>query len=119
MSQENVEVLRRGIGAYNRRDFDALRVLNHPEVEVDWSASRAVDAGVYRGQDEVFRLYQMFFGMFERISLEPDRFIEADDSVVVPNSVYMRGRHGRVPRAYAQNVGPVSADHLPRCGLPL
>jgi ketosteroid isomerase-like protein len=94
MSQQNVEVVRRGIAAYNRRDFDALRALNHPEIEVDYSASRGVEAGIYRGQEEVFRLYQQFFDLFERISLEPDRFIDAGDSVVVPNSAYMRGRHG-------------------------
>jgi ketosteroid isomerase-like protein len=32
--------------------------------------------------------------MFERISVEPDRFIDAGDSVVVPNAAQMRGRHG-------------------------
>jgi ketosteroid isomerase-like protein len=94
MSQENVEVVRRGIAAYNRRDLDALRTLNHPEIEVDYSASRGVEAGIYRGQDEVLRLYQQFFELFERIRLEPDRFIDAGDAVVVPNSAQMRGKHG-------------------------
>ena len=94
MPQENVELVRRGIAAYNRRDFDSLRALSHPEIEVDYSASRGVEAGIYRGQEEVFRFYQRFFDMFERISVDPDRFIEAGDSVVVPNSAQMRGRHG-------------------------
>lgn len=94
MSQENIEVVRRGIAAYNRRDFYALRMLNDPEIEVDYSASRGVEAGIYRGQDEVLRLYQQFFELFERISLEPDRFIDAGDAVVVPNSAHMRGKHG-------------------------
>jgi len=94
MSQENVEVVQRGIAAYNERDFDALRALNHPELVVDYSASRGLEAGIYRGQEEVFSMFQSFFDMFERISLEPDRFIDAGDAVVVPNSAYMRGRHG-------------------------
>jgi DNA-binding NarL/FixJ family response regulator len=33
MSHENVDLVRRQIGAYNRRDFDGLRALNHLEVE--------------------------------------------------------------------------------------
>jgi ketosteroid isomerase-like protein len=117
MSQENVEVVRRGIAAYNRRDFDALRALNHPEVEVDWSASRGVEAGIYRGQDEVFRLYQMFFDMFDRISLEPDRFIESGDSVVVPNSAQMRGRHGVDTVARSTLVFEVRAGRVARICL--
>jgi ketosteroid isomerase-like protein len=94
MSQENVELVRRAIAAYNRRDFEALRALNHPEIELDYSASRGVEAGIYRGEREVFRFYQGFFEMFERITVEPDRFIDAGDSVVVPNAAQMRGRHG-------------------------
>jgi ketosteroid isomerase-like protein len=49
MSQENVEMARRSLVAFNRRDFEALRTLNNPDVELDWSASRGLEAGVYRG----------------------------------------------------------------------
>jgi len=43
MPEENVEVVRRAIGAYNRRDFETIRALDHPEVELDWSASRGLE----------------------------------------------------------------------------
>ena len=39
----------RAIAAYNRRDFEAMQTLNHPDVQLDWSASRGIEAGVYRG----------------------------------------------------------------------
>jgi ketosteroid isomerase-like protein len=94
MSQENVEVVRAAIDAYNRRDFEAMRALNHPDVELDWSASRGLAAGVYRGEENVFGLYRDYFGTFEEVVIEPDRFIEAGDSVVVPNSAQVRGRDG-------------------------
>ncbi len=94
MSQENVEVVRRAIAAYNRRDFEAIRDLNHPDVQVDWSASRGLAAGVYQGQEEVMRFYQDFLGTFEEVQIEPERFIESGDSVVVPNSAQIRGRDG-------------------------
>ena len=53
MSQQNIEVVRRSIEAYNRRDFETLGVLNQPDIEVDWSASQGFQAGVYRGWEEV------------------------------------------------------------------
>ena len=94
MSQENVELVRSAIAAYNQRDFEAMRALNQPDVQVDWSASRGLEAGVYQGWEEVMRLYQSFFEMFEEVTLEPERFIESGDSVVVPNSARVRGRDG-------------------------
>jgi hypothetical protein len=43
MSQENVELVRKSMIAFAERDVDALRELNDPEVELDWSASIAHD----------------------------------------------------------------------------
>ena len=94
MSQENVEVARRVIDAYNRRDFEAIRALNHPDVELDWSASVGLEPGIYRGQETVIRFFENFVGTFERVTLEPERFIESGDLVVVPNSAQLRGRDG-------------------------
>ena len=94
MSTENVEVVRQSIGAYNRRDFDALRAICDPDVEVDWSTSRGLEAGVYQGVDEVLRFYRNFFETFEKSEIEPFDFIESGNSVVVPNTAHMRGRDG-------------------------
>jgi ketosteroid isomerase-like protein len=94
MSQENVEIVQGSIAAYNARDFEAMRKINSPDVEVDWSASRGLEVGVYRGLEEVLRFYQTFFETFEKVDIEPDRFIESGDSVVVPNTAHMRGRDG-------------------------
>jgi ketosteroid isomerase-like protein len=94
MSQENVEVAQRCFDAYNRRDLAALRVLNDPNTELDWSASRGVEAGVYRGIDAVLRFYTDFFDAFQAITIEPERFIDAGESVVVPNAGRLKGRDG-------------------------
>jgi ketosteroid isomerase-like protein len=102
MSQENVELVRNAIAAYNRRDFEAMRAMNHPDVQVDWSSSRGLEAGVYQGWEEVRRFYKGFFEMFE-VNIEPDRFIESGDSVVVPNSAQIRGRDG---------IETVGAEHF-------
>jgi ketosteroid isomerase-like protein len=94
MSKANVEVVRRAIAAYNRRDFEVIRTLNHPDVQLDWSASRGLEAGVYQGVEEVMDFYRNFLETFEKVHIEPDRFIESRDSVVVPNSAQVRGRDG-------------------------
>ena len=94
MSQESVEIVRRSLDAYGRRDIDALRPLTHPSLELDWSASAGMLAGVYRGFDEVARFYAEYFDIFESTVIVPERFIETGNMVVVPNIAYQRGRDG-------------------------
>ena len=94
MSRDNVEIVQRHIAAYNRGDLEALRKLSHSEMELDWSASRGLEAEVYRGFEEVLRFYEGFLDMFERVDMEPNRFIKSGESVVVPNTAYIRGRDG-------------------------
>jgi len=94
VSQEHVDVVRHAIEAYVRRDVQAMRYLNAPDVELDWSASRGWLAGIYRGFDEVMGFYSDFYSAFEVISLEAEEFIPAGDSVVVPHVAHQRGRDG-------------------------
>jgi len=94
VSQENVEVVKRMIDAYNQRDLAGLEAFSHPDVELDWSASRGFVAGVYRGFDEFERFWRSYFDAFEEMAAEPERFIDAGESVVVPNMVHIRGRDG-------------------------
>jgi ketosteroid isomerase-like protein len=94
MSQENVDVVRQSLDAYGRRDIEALRALNHPDLELDWSASRGFQAGVYRGFDDALRFYTEYYDAFEETVIEPERFIDAGEVVVVPNIAHQRGRDG-------------------------
>jgi ketosteroid isomerase-like protein len=94
MSKENIEIVRQSLDAFTRRDVDALRALNDPALEVDWSASGSWFAGVYRGIDEALRFYAGFFEVFEEIVIEPDCFTDVGESVVVPNVSRSRGRDG-------------------------
>jgi ketosteroid isomerase-like protein len=94
MSQQNVEIVRRSLDAYGRRDIDAMRSLPHPDFELDWSASRGSLVGVYRGIEEALRFWTEYYEAFEAIVVKPDRFIETGDLVVVPNVAHLRGRDG-------------------------
>lgn len=94
MSRQNVEIAKRAVDAYNRRDIDGQRMLIDSDVELDWSASHGFAAGVYRGFDEYHRFWREYFDAFEEITMEPDGYIDAGESVVIPNVVHMRGRDG-------------------------
>jgi ketosteroid isomerase-like protein len=94
MSDENVEIVKRSIEVYNRRDLEALRGVNHPNVELDWSASLGLEARVYQGREQVLRFYENYFEAFEEIDIQPERFIESGNWVVVPNTALVRGRDG-------------------------
>jgi uncharacterized protein len=83
MSQENVEIVRRGFAAWNAGDMDALRELYDPEVSwrppEDWP-----EPGPYVGRDAVMRQLEQLRETWDAETLEPiDDFIDAADRVVV------------------------------------
>jgi ketosteroid isomerase-like protein len=94
MSQENVEIARHSLEAFGRRDIETMRRLNDPGLELDWSASIGVDAQVYRGFDAALGFYRAYFDAFDEIVFDEMHFIDAGDSVVVPNISRSRGRGG-------------------------
>jgi ketosteroid isomerase-like protein len=117
MSHKNVKLVRKALDAYTRRDVDALRKVADPDLELDWSASRGWLAGVYRGFDEALRFYQGYFEAFKEIAIEPDRFIDLGDSVVVPNVAHQLGRHGNEVSARSTLVFTVRSGKLVRICL--
>ncbi len=81
MSQENVEIVRRGYEHYNRtgepdyNDFD-------PEIVYDVSR-RTFDPLVYHGHDGVREFLALIREHWATMRLEPQDFIDAGDKVVV------------------------------------
>jgi ketosteroid isomerase-like protein len=94
ISPENVEIVKQSLDAFARRDIDAMRALNDPDMEVDWSRSGGFFAGVYRGIEAALRFYEGFYQVFEMDIIQPDRFIDTGEFVAVPNVSHLRGRDG-------------------------
>ena len=96
MSQENVELVRRGFDAYNRRDLAGLLENWAPDAVVDWSRSRGFDAGVFRGHDAIRAHWQRLLESFDEVRIEVvDPIEEVEDGLlVVENLGYLRGRDG-------------------------
>ncbi|MGH7485424.1 MAG: nuclear transport factor 2 family protein [bacterium] len=81
MSQENVEIVRQLYIAMNARDVEAFAELADPDLE--WIPdSRVVQAPV-RGRGSIIRFFLEQAEVFEEFRLEPERFWDTDDKVLV------------------------------------
>jgi ketosteroid isomerase-like protein len=96
MSQENVEIVRRGTDAYNRGDVDGLLADWAPDAVLDWSNARSFDAGVYRGRDEIRAFVQSFLAAWDEVRIEiVDGPTEVEGGLLITENVtYLRGRDG-------------------------
>jgi ketosteroid isomerase-like protein len=96
MTQANVEIIRRSNDARNKRDVDAALRDFHPDVEFDWSESRAAVGGmledVIRGRDQLRARLLELLEVFE-VTWQAEEFVElGPDRVLEVVSVRMRGR---------------------------
>ena len=94
MSEENVEIVQRGIEAWNRRDLKLWLALFSSDAEIDWSRSRAPHKGVYRGHGELEAFWDVFWSTFEDVQLETYGLAEAGSEVIYSNTSHSRGREG-------------------------
>jgi ketosteroid isomerase-like protein len=98
MSEENVEVVRRSNEARNRGDVDGALIDVHPDVEFDWSESRAAEGGmlegVIHGRDELSTRMQELLDLLD-VRWDQEELLEvSDDQVLSVASVRFRGRDG-------------------------
>jgi ketosteroid isomerase-like protein len=104
MSEENVELVRQVIEAWNRGDLDWL--LNHSTPEFEFRTARLFPdlEAVYRGREGFRRFWNTFRPPWEYVSAEIERIEStADDRVLVLFRFHGRGRDGvDVKRDYAQ-----------------
>jgi ketosteroid isomerase-like protein len=94
MSEENVEIVRRDIQAFNGRDLTEQLSMWSRGAEIDWSRSLGPLKGVYRGHPGLKAFWDEFWSSFETVEIETHDFIPAGIFVVVPNTAHLRGREG-------------------------
>jgi ketosteroid isomerase-like protein len=93
MSQENVKIVRAGIDAYNRGDWEALLKDATSDFEFDLSRAVGPNHGVF-GRDQIQSFLSQFVEDWESVWVEPHEFIEAGEHVVVPWTMHAVGRDG-------------------------
>ena len=81
MSEENVDLYRRGIEAFNRRDLEAFLALADPNV-VGISRVLAIEGDSYRGHDGTREWWRDLLGVFPDFRIEVVWVRDAGDVTV-------------------------------------
>ena len=94
MSEENAELLRRAVDAYNRRDVDAL--LRELDPQVQWLPALpgllVQDAHVYQGHDGIREMFRDFYDVLDEIEFEYSEIRDLGDQVVAIGQIRTRGK---------------------------
>ncbi len=93
MSQENVEIARAAIAAWNAGDMDAVLAHFHPELVYHPRADEP-DPSPHVGRDAYERLIYGFVDSFSEVTFELLEFIDAGDHVIASTvlHVVLRGQ---------------------------
>ncbi len=91
MPQEEVEIVRRSLEAFDR-DLDRVAELWDPDI--DWRAIEGApdDVGVFTGHQAMRRYYEQWFETFDDLRVEIEELIDAADSVIAVIHVVARMR---------------------------
>ena len=93
MSQENVEIVRRGTEAFNQNDFEGWFAIASTEIKLYPRPEEPGVLAVYEGWDGVMEYLVNWYSHWEDYEGEPVEFLDAGDQVLV----VMRER-GRLER---------------------
>ena len=96
MSEENVELYRQGIEAFNRRDLDAFLALADPDV-VGISRVLAIEGDSYRGHDGTREWWRDLLGVFPDFKIEVVWVRDAGDVTVSELRNRAHGEDGAAP----------------------
>ena len=103
MSQENVEMVRRLLDAWNRRDLDAMLDLGGSEL-VYVNSPTAVEPGTRRGRDEVREVARKQWEILADARFEVDKFFDRGDEVIALGRL-SRGMPGSDARIEEPQLG--------------
>ena len=91
MSQENVEVVRRWIEAYNARDMERLIALN--EADFEFRSIFVSVESVFRGSERFpYAYFKTLEEAYEHFVVIPDQLVDAGAAVLMVATAKWRGR---------------------------
>jgi ketosteroid isomerase-like protein len=82
MSEENAELARRAIDAFNRRDLDAFLALSDPEVEAFSPLAELDGGGAYRGHAGLRTWWESLLGISPDLHAELEEVRDLGDVMV-------------------------------------
>jgi uncharacterized protein len=92
MSEENVELVRRLLGAFDHADYEATLEALDPEIEWQVPPGISIGRAVYRGRDEVQRGFAEWLAAWDSHRFETEEILDCGDHVVVGGMQIARGR---------------------------
>jgi ketosteroid isomerase-like protein len=96
MSQERVEIVRQGIEAWNRHDFEHGADSLADDVEWIPASPAAVEQAVYQGKADVARAFNQIWDTWDLWEFEEQEVRDLGDSVLWLGRVHMRGGASQV-----------------------
>jgi ketosteroid isomerase-like protein len=132
MSRENVEAVRAGFEALERRGVEGLLGFIDPEFETTTPPELTVEPATYRGHEGLRHYFESFYEVMDEVRFEPAEFIDAGGRVVVPARLIARGRDTGIEaeqsvvfvwtlrdgKALRLDTYPTKAQALAAVGLP-
>jgi len=116
MSQENVEIVRRLVDAFNERDLESFAELTTPDFE--WTTSMAaVEGEIFWGREGIETYFGRMRDAWEEFLAVGDEFRDLGDRVLWRGRLQGRGRGSGVPVSapldilYDVRAGKVSSMH--------
>jgi ketosteroid isomerase-like protein len=96
MSEENVELVRRAVEAYQRRDGQALRTMTHRDCEVFTLTEGETEGEPFRGHAGIDEWLEHEFDPWDEFRVEPTEIRDVDDRVLMRSRVTARGKGSSV-----------------------
>jgi len=97
MSSQNIEIVRRGLEAFNNGDIQQLLGFLHPDFEAVVPPAFSAEPDTYSGHDGARRYFETFWDVMEEIRFQPERFWDAGECVVVAMRLTAKGRRTAIP----------------------
>jgi ketosteroid isomerase-like protein len=109
MSQENVEIVRRAVQAFNERDLARLDELSSPDFEFAPYLATLIETTTYRGRDGLRRYFEDAGAAWEDIQVRlSDDFRDLGERIVFFGELCGRGRASglevQVPLAWVTEI---------------
>jgi ketosteroid isomerase-like protein len=96
MSQENVEIVRRLIEAWNQHDGEMA--VSHLSSDIEWSPAgpAAVERTIYRGRDECARGFAAVWETWDEFRFEESEVRDLGDTILWLGHVRARGKTSHI-----------------------
>jgi SnoaL-like domain len=111
MSRENVEIVRKGIEAWNQRDAGLWLSYTSPEIEWIPAGPAAVEQAIYSGYDDVARGLAAVWETWEVFEFGESEVRDLGDSVLWLGHVKMRGGTSHVELDQEFALHSLLSDH--------